>query len=129
MTRRACRICGCTEDHACLTPDGPCYWIIDGNLCSACVIELTPEQQGRGKYGLIVEKSCWNCAHRVEDKTLESCGYKNYFACDKDRLEGGYAESGFRRPNKTVAKAQKYCPFWEVSPRLLKPTSPGETPK
>ena len=31
-----CRICGCTEDHACLGPDGkPCHWV-EPNLCSAC---------------------------------------------------------------------------------------------
>lgn len=32
---RRCRICGCTDDHACMTDEGPCYWIEDG-LCSAC---------------------------------------------------------------------------------------------
>jgi hypothetical protein len=31
---RTCRICGCDDDHACMTPSGPCYWAaID--LCSA----------------------------------------------------------------------------------------------
>lgn len=29
---RQCRICGCTENHAC---SGGCYWVEDG-LCSAC---------------------------------------------------------------------------------------------
>jgi hypothetical protein len=33
---RSCRVCGCTDDKACLGDDGnPCYWIED-NLCSAC---------------------------------------------------------------------------------------------
>lgn len=31
-----CRICGCTDLNACVTINGPCYWIVDG-LCSACV--------------------------------------------------------------------------------------------
>lgn len=30
--QRKCRICGCTDDHAC---PGGCYWI-ENDLCSAC---------------------------------------------------------------------------------------------
>lgn len=30
---RACRVCGCTQNRACL---GGCWWI-DIDLCSACV--------------------------------------------------------------------------------------------
>ena len=40
MTReRACRVCGCTERNACITDDGPCFWLGDPDrdaLCSAC---------------------------------------------------------------------------------------------
>jgi hypothetical protein len=32
---RACRHCACTDDYACLTPDGPCAWVA-WDLCSAC---------------------------------------------------------------------------------------------
>jgi hypothetical protein len=32
----ACRVCGCTEDHACETDEGPCAWAEPG-LCTACV--------------------------------------------------------------------------------------------
>jgi len=32
---RRCRICGCTDDHACVTEEGPCYWV-EQDLCSAC---------------------------------------------------------------------------------------------
>jgi hypothetical protein len=35
---RACRVCGCTEDHAC---DFGCWWV-EADLCSACV----PDRQG-----------------------------------------------------------------------------------
>lgn len=35
----ACRLCGCTDDHAC--PAG-CYWV-EPNLCSACAPEEAPE--------------------------------------------------------------------------------------
>lgn len=31
----ACRVCGCTEHHACATPHGSCFWI-EADLCSAC---------------------------------------------------------------------------------------------
>jgi hypothetical protein len=30
-----CRVCGCTEDNACVTDDGPCFWV-EEDLCSAC---------------------------------------------------------------------------------------------
>ncbi len=34
---RVCRICGCTDDNACLGRDGaPCHWVT-GDLCSACM--------------------------------------------------------------------------------------------
>lgn len=29
-----CRICGCTQNNACMTADGPCHWI-ETRLCSA----------------------------------------------------------------------------------------------
>lgn len=32
-----CRVCGCTDDRACVSQDeGPCYWV-EEDLCSACV--------------------------------------------------------------------------------------------
>lgn len=32
---RTCRVCGCTEDNACVTLSGPCHWV-SRDLCSAC---------------------------------------------------------------------------------------------
>lgn len=33
---RRCRICNCTQDHACLDPEhGACWWVED-DLCSHC---------------------------------------------------------------------------------------------
>lgn len=32
---RACRICRCTQNHACVTSVGPCWWVAP-DLCSAC---------------------------------------------------------------------------------------------
>jgi hypothetical protein len=33
---RRCRVCGCTEDKACINEAGqPCHWIA-ADLCSAC---------------------------------------------------------------------------------------------
>ena len=32
---RRCRVCGCTDDKACMTDAGPCHWI-EPDLCSAC---------------------------------------------------------------------------------------------
>lgn len=39
---RSCRVCGCTENNACHTPDGPnptCHWV-EPDLCSACVSKV-----------------------------------------------------------------------------------------
>jgi hypothetical protein len=38
---RLCRGCGCDDDHACMTPDGPCSWtLLDAGtptgVCSSC---------------------------------------------------------------------------------------------
>ncbi len=39
---RKCRVCGCTDDHAC---EGGCYWVED-DLCSSCVgAEEPPERE------------------------------------------------------------------------------------
>lgn len=52
---RACRGCGCTEDHACaiFTPDGPvgCSWVLldldlPTGVCSGCAIKMGWDQQG-----------------------------------------------------------------------------------
>lgn len=33
---RECRVCGCTDDNACVGDDGrPCHWVA-ADLCSAC---------------------------------------------------------------------------------------------
>ena len=33
---RTCRVCGCDDEHACATIEGPCTWV-EPDLCSACV--------------------------------------------------------------------------------------------
>jgi hypothetical protein len=63
-----------------------------------------------------------------EDKTRKECRFcsrlksslfqgKEYFRCRAQRFDDAYgnpyfARSGIRRPNKTVAAAQKACPFF-----------------
>jgi len=42
---RICRGCGCDDNHACITDDGPCAWaLIDlvtpTGVCTACAMEL-----------------------------------------------------------------------------------------
>jgi hypothetical protein len=34
--RPSCRVCGCTEENACVTLNGPCQWA-EEDLCTACV--------------------------------------------------------------------------------------------
>lgn len=33
---QTCEVCGCTDSRACMTDQGPCFWVKPG-LCSACV--------------------------------------------------------------------------------------------
>ncbi len=34
---RICRVCGCDDAHACMTDDGPCFWIDErDDICSGC---------------------------------------------------------------------------------------------
>jgi nucleoside 2-deoxyribosyltransferase len=35
VPHRRCRVCGCTDDRACMTEAGPCSWV-QADLCSAC---------------------------------------------------------------------------------------------
>ncbi len=42
---RSCRVCGCTQDMACMTPEGPCYWV-EYDLCSACISKKTKKDGG-----------------------------------------------------------------------------------
>lgn len=52
MTVRTCRVCSCTDDHAC---EGGCYWlpIPHDDLCSACapaashIISMGIDDKGR----------------------------------------------------------------------------------
>lgn len=30
-----CRVCGCSDFDACMTDDGPCWWV-EEDLCSGC---------------------------------------------------------------------------------------------
>lgn len=32
---KVCRVCGCTDNNACITEVGPCWWV-EEELCSAC---------------------------------------------------------------------------------------------
>ncbi len=67
-----CRVCGCDDEHACQTPEGPCHWV-EPNLCSACVGK---EGSGEPVKGL----PCNDC------KFNDACD-RSYFHTDE---EGGY---------------------------------------
>lgn len=47
QVQRKCRVCGCTQNKACRTADGPCHWV-EPDLCSACV-NKAPAASERGK--------------------------------------------------------------------------------
>jgi hypothetical protein len=54
---RACRVCGCTQERACVDPEHGCCWWVEPDLCSHCgepaivaaeydrlLAELSPEE-------------------------------------------------------------------------------------
>lgn len=42
---RVCRVCGCTDDHAC---PGGCYWV-EKDLCSVCADDPQSGTNGKGE--------------------------------------------------------------------------------
>ena len=40
---KTCRVCGCTDDKACMSSQGPCWWVAD-DLCSACVVKANSKE-------------------------------------------------------------------------------------
>jgi hypothetical protein len=46
---RECIVCGCTDANACMTEEGPCYWI-GPDLCSnpSCLAKVTVELKDGG---------------------------------------------------------------------------------
>ena len=130
-----CKICGCTDEEACMTDEGPCSWVIPG-LCSACAVVFHRGEHSKGNYELIIPKECRHCANLEEDKKAEHLGYKNYWRCTEGRYDpvlpagstvpGSFAWSGVSLPNKAVARAQKHCLFFRVHSRFL-PPAPKET--
>ncbi len=50
--KRVCRVCGCTDDNACIVEGGEgediistCYWV-EADLCSACAECTAPIRKG-----------------------------------------------------------------------------------
>jgi hypothetical protein len=49
-SERMCRGCGCTENDACVTEDGPCSWLLfdietPTGFCTACAVEVEWDQE------------------------------------------------------------------------------------
>ncbi|MEK5068080.1 hypothetical protein [Sporosarcina sp. FSL K6-1508] len=51
-----CKVCGCTDENACVTSDGPCWWAdsLERNLCSSCadrspVVDETIQYDNHGR--------------------------------------------------------------------------------
>ena len=118
-----CKVCGCTDDKPCITEEGPCHWVMRG-FCSACCIVLPAGENcfKKEKVDLIIPKKCEACALIAESVIAQ----KNSYTCSKGKFDGTtippgghqwFAWRGIQRPNKTVARAQRHCPYWEVHPR------------
>ena len=125
---KVCKICGCTDDNACITEEGPCSWAFNtqgGPVCSACVFELPkdPARKLWPKDNLLIEKRCADCAHLIEGAPWKD---SKTFTCsqglfdEKNISPGGhhwFALSGIKRPNKTVKTARHSCQDWIIHAR------------
>lgn len=115
-----CRLCGCTNDHACQTKDGPCSWVME-DLCSACVVEIPGTN-------LLVPKECRFCLNLEYGQPYR--GKPNY-TCSRGRfgdcqgVQHYYYWSGIWRPNKVVAAAQRRCNLWKLNPQAEGITAKG----
>ncbi|WP_240420325.1 hypothetical protein [Paenibacillus periandrae] len=68
-----CKVCGCTENTACITKNGACHWINnDEDICSACtpVVEFYPEMHFYQCSGCIVT---FGVEAAFEDQTSVTC--------------------------------------------------------
>lgn len=69
-----CRVCGCTDDHAC---DEGCYWI-DDSLCSTCIaaqghtVRMTREYPATAPKGLSVA----TCSCRKFERKVQVRNYR-----------------------------------------------------
>lgn len=109
---RACRVCGCTDDQACETDQGPCSWV-DKDLCSACVVDLPPVHH------IIAHKTCRNCQRLIADSYKDA----EVYTCSLGRFDDAatprgehrwFAKSGILQPNRRVKQAQAHCSFFDL---------------
>jgi hypothetical protein len=116
---RKCCVCGCTDMDPCFTDGIPCSWLLD-NLCDACVVEIPGTN-------VVYEKMCRYCDNLVGDlfqgKPIYTCcaqetpdGESFYFRMSGEGgLVAWFAWSGIWKPNKSVAAAQRRCPWFILS--------------
>ena len=55
---RTCRGCGCDDNHACITEDGPCAWVLldigsPTGVCSACAEAVQWDPRHLACYGFV----------------------------------------------------------------------------
>lgn len=77
----ACRVCGCTEDRACVESErGPCCWLED-DLCNYCgeALDQLAVKMGYGKDRHDIPKSCVSAAEKsVRDAKRSEAGFADF---------------------------------------------------
>ncbi len=129
--KRVCYVCGCDDEHACITPEGPCSWILD-NLCSACVVHV-PEKR------LLIPKTCAFCTNLACSTDGFFLHGRKIWTCQLGRFDGNpkpgefraegyhhwYFWSGIWKPNKAVRLALYKCPHFAVCDQVEKVSRRG----
>lgn len=59
--QRTCRGCGCTDNNACMTDDGPCSWVLMDVDCEAREAGRQPTTEARPHTGI-----CSACAEALD---------------------------------------------------------------
>ena len=105
---RRCRICGCTQNRACMTQYGPCYWV-EYDLCSACVLkdQLSKDyikiRAARENEGTAILATCHTCGKEISIPWLQYS-----VPCNKVRedIELNLKKKGW----STNKKFEAFCP-------------------
>jgi ParB family chromosome partitioning protein len=66
--KKKCRVCGCTDDNACVVEGVPCHWV-EEDLCSACAEKKADEKSNERQE--IVQTATIQSQKKVDEKPAE----------------------------------------------------------
>lgn len=111
-----CLMCGCTEDHACTTPAGPCHWVavaphLGLGVCSHCVAPrleaaVRPEVE---RFALAMEARLAANDHKGGWRGLTVVQLFNRAVDELDELGQAYHARDARHTAAEAVDAANFC--------------------